>query len=139
MDDAVPAGAAVAARALSQLGELVGEVRYLDAGRRAVEAFAGQIAAQPSAHAAMVSAAMELESPRVQVILRGDAGTIGAWREAIAAAPSAPAVYAIPADAEGLPEGLAAMPAAGKAVAYVCRAGTCSPPLGELQVVLRNL
>ncbi len=139
MDDATPAGAAVAASALYRLGELCGDLRYMEQARRALEALGGQIAAQPSAHAAMIGAALEVDGGLTQVILRGEPEHLAEWRTAIAATQARPAVYAIPASATDLPAYIAAMPCAGPVAAYVCRAGRCSPPVAELEAVLRQL
>ncbi|MDP1651486.1 MAG: thioredoxin domain-containing protein [Rhodocyclaceae bacterium] len=47
-DNALPAGNGVAALALQRLGQMLGEVRYLDAARRTLEAFRPQLDLQPS-------------------------------------------------------------------------------------------
>ena len=55
-DAALPAGNAVAAAALMQLGDLLDETRYRQAGVRTLQYFASQLARQPAGCAALVSA-----------------------------------------------------------------------------------
>jgi uncharacterized protein len=61
-DNALPAGNGVAALALQRLGQRLGEVRYLDAARRTVEAFWPQIERQPAGCATLLQALEEILS-----------------------------------------------------------------------------
>ncbi len=55
-DNAQPAGNGMAALALQRLGHLLGEVRYLEAARRTIEAFWSQFERQPAGFASLLSA-----------------------------------------------------------------------------------
>ncbi len=139
-DNATPSGNGVAARALATLGPLAGEVRYIDAARRAVELFAADIARSPGGHATLIEAAAIVDAPPTFVLLEGDAETCAQWQREIAAR-YRPDVHALDlSQARGLPPALAKgpVPAAG-AVAYVCKGTTCLPPATSLSAALEAL
>ena len=62
-DEAVPAGNAIAAQALTRLGLLLGETRYLDAAARTLRAAWAPLQHYPHAHAAMLVALEEHLDP----------------------------------------------------------------------------
>jgi hypothetical protein len=133
LDDATPSGNGVAAQALARLGWLTGETRYLDAAEAAIRAGFASLARAPEAHSALLNALDEYLEPVEIVVIRGDAAGVAAWQEGLARdyAPRR-MVLAIPADAAGLPEALAAKMPRDRTVAYVCRGPVCSEPLAEL-------
>jgi uncharacterized protein YyaL (SSP411 family) len=136
-DEAVPAGNAVAARGLLHLGLLLGETRYLDAASRTLRAAWPALDRVPHAHAAMLIALEEhLDLPTL-VIIRGGGAEMAEWREEFAKlyAPKR-IVFAIPNDAEGLPESLAAKVGGADTLAYVCRGMTCSEPMRSLSALV---
>ncbi|WP_126447035.1 thioredoxin domain-containing protein [Sulfuricystis multivorans] len=55
-DNALPSGNGIAARALHELGELVGDAHYLAAARRTLQAFAAPMQAQPAGCATLIMA-----------------------------------------------------------------------------------
>jgi uncharacterized protein YyaL (SSP411 family) len=132
-DDATPGGNGVAATALARLGWLLGEARYLDAAEATLRAGWDSLSRAPQAHTSLLHALEEFLDPVEIVVIRGDAATIAEWSHALAAiyAPRR-MVLAIPADAGGLPEALAAKAARGAVVAYVCRGPQCSQPFTGL-------
>jgi hypothetical protein len=132
-DDATPAGNGVAASVLLRLGYLLGETRYLTAAERALRAAWPALERHPHAHISLLRALEELLRPPTIVILRGVPVAIEGWRRELSKvyAPEQ-LVLAIPADATGLPSGLADKAPRGDAVAYVCRGNTCSAPLDSL-------
>ncbi|MBT8145033.1 MAG: thioredoxin domain-containing protein, partial [Gammaproteobacteria bacterium] len=68
-DDATPNGNGTAIRALTRLGYLLGENRYLDAAERALRAAWAGMRQTPSAHATMISALNEfIDPPEIMVI-----------------------------------------------------------------------
>ena len=72
-DEAVPAGNAIAAQALTRLGLLLGETRYLDAAARTLRAAWAPLQHYPHAHAAMLVALASTSTRRNMVIIRGRA------------------------------------------------------------------
>ncbi|MGQ0430742.1 MAG: thioredoxin domain-containing protein, partial [Gammaproteobacteria bacterium] len=132
-DDATPSGNGVATSTLARLGWLLGETRYLDAAEATLRAGWDSLSRAPQAHTAMLTALEEFLDPVEIVVIRGEAATIAAWSRALAAiyAPRR-MVIAIPSDAPGLPDALAAKAPRGPAVAYVCRGPVCSEPVTSL-------
>jgi uncharacterized protein YyaL (SSP411 family) len=139
-DDAIPAGNAIAARALLRLGFLLGEPRYLEAAERTLRAAWPAVQKYPDAHASMLFALEDYLHPPQIVILRGDAAAIGPWQRELNAV-FAPRrwILAIAADATGLPDAIASKPAAAGPIAYVCRGTQCTAPIGSLAELTREL
>ncbi|MCC6301203.1 MAG: thioredoxin domain-containing protein [Gammaproteobacteria bacterium] len=129
-DDALPAGNAVAARALGRLGHLLGETRYLDAAERTLRAAWPQLAELPYAHNAMLDALEEYLAPPRLALIRAGAGERAEWlRVARSTGDPRLLAFAIPPDAGALPGVLAARGGEGSgATAYVCRGTSCSAP-----------
>ena len=139
-DEAIPAGNAVAARALLRLGYLLGEPRYLAAAERTLRAAWPAMRKYPEGHASMLLALEEyLTAPQI-VIVRGAAAAIRPWQHELNAV-FAPRCWtlAVPADAAGLPPALATKPAADLPIAYVCRGPQCSAPISSLSALLAEL
>jgi uncharacterized protein len=136
-DEAVPAGNAIAAQALTRLGLLLGETRYLDASARTLRAAWAPLQHYPHAHASMLVALAEHLDPPQQVIIRGSRDEAAGWRDTLAKKYSPMRqVFAIEAQAQGLPEMLAAKRAMDATVAYVCRGTVCSEPIRALAALL---
>jgi uncharacterized protein YyaL (SSP411 family) len=139
-DEATPAGNGVAARVLLRLGCLIGEPRYLAAAERALRAAWPSMLAAPEAHAALLDALEEYLTPTEVVVLRGPATVVEPWRTELARlyAPKR-FVVAIPTEATGLPEALAAKPASAAGVAYVCAGTRCDAPIESFGLLVRRL
>ncbi|HEV7985727.1 MAG TPA: thioredoxin domain-containing protein [Steroidobacteraceae bacterium] len=139
-DESVPAGNAVAARALLRLGYLLGEPRYLVAAERALRAAWPELHANPESQASMLQALQEYLEPPQIVLLRGRPGAIEPWQTALNAV-YAPCRWtvAIAAGIAGLPEAIAAKQAGDSALAYVCRGSVCGMPIDSLTALLREL
>ncbi|MGE0581317.1 MAG: thioredoxin domain-containing protein [Steroidobacteraceae bacterium] len=139
-DDATPCGNGVAATVLQRMGYLLGEPRWLVAAERTLRAGWSGLSRQPQAHASMLTALEEYLSAPEVVILRGEPQEIGRWQRELARLYAPRRItLAIPAGATGLPAALADKPARGRAVAYLCRGNTCSAPIDDLSVLVRNL
>jgi uncharacterized protein YyaL (SSP411 family) len=128
-DNALPAGNGVAARALQRLGHLLGEVRYLDAARRAIELFMPQLARQAGGCASLVAALEEALVPPAVVVLRGPAEELADWRRRLAARRGA-LILALPNGSAGLPPALA-KPETPHVNAWVCRGVNCLAPVAK--------
>jgi uncharacterized protein YyaL (SSP411 family) len=139
-DDSVPSGNAIAASALTRMGLLLGEVRYLDAAERTLKAAWRHIEEYPQAHMSCLNALEDFLAPLQILIIRADAETAQRWIDQLKGL-YAPLrlMFAIPSDAANLPEALAAKRAQAAPVAYLCRGMTCSAPMDNLQEVSRHL
>ncbi len=136
-DNATPSGNGIAARALARLSGLAGDVRYLEAARRAVDRFAGAIADSPGGFSTLLEAAAELDRPPPLAVIVPASSASGhaealAWRDALRRRYRPGLAVFVVAAAEA-PPGLSkgAAPAAG-ARAWVCRGMTCLPPVDTL-------
>ncbi len=139
-DDATPSGNGVAATVLVRMGYLLGEPRWLEAAERTLRAGWSGVSRQPQAHASMLTALEEyLAAPEI-VILRGEPAQIERWQQELARLYAPRRItLTIASDAVGLPAALADKPARGRAVAYLCRGNTCSAPIDDLSVLVRDL
>jgi hypothetical protein len=139
-DEAIPAGNAIAARALLRLGYLLGEPRYLQAAERTLRAAWPALLKYPEGHASMLPALEDYLYPPQIVILRGAASAIQPWlRELNAVFAPRRWTLAVPADATGLPQAIASKPAKEGALAYVCRGTQCTAPISSLDALLHEL
>jgi uncharacterized protein YyaL (SSP411 family) len=139
-DDATPAGNGVAARLLLRLGYLLAEPRYLDAAERTLRAAWSLIERYPHAHASLLMALDEYTEPPAVVVLRGADSDLAVWRaELDKVFDPRRLVFAVAADAEGLPAALADKRPQPGTVAYLCRGTTCSAPLRSLGELVRAL
>jgi uncharacterized protein YyaL (SSP411 family) len=140
LDDATPAGNAVAARGLQRLGWLLGEPRYLTAAERTLRAAWPSLSTAPLGQVHMAGALEEYLRPHVFVILRGEENHIALWRGELQRIwrPRV-SVVAIPDSITSLPPALAAKPPRGAATAYVCRGSVCAAPADDLPALLRTL
>ncbi|MDY0067293.1 MAG: hypothetical protein RBS02_13000, partial [Steroidobacteraceae bacterium] len=139
-DEALPAGAAVAAQSLGRLGLLLGETRLLDAAARALRAGWKSLQRHPQAHCSLLIALEEhLEPPEI-VIIRGPQHEVAEWRDELAKlyCPGR-LVFAIANDAADLPPTLEDKKPLASTAAYICRGMTCSAPVRSLAAAIAVL
>ncbi len=143
-DESLPSGNALAARALLQLGYLLGDTRYLAAGERTLRAAWAALQRYPEGHASLLQALEEyLDPPRI-IVLRGPGAALDSWRVQLEALPSPRRwTLAVPAGLSDLPAALASKTPGGSAgeavVAYICQGLTCSAAIGSLEQLLQQL
>ncbi len=139
-DDSRPNGNAVAATVLARLGVLLSHVGYLDAAEATLARAAPLLSRAPDAHMSFGNALEDfLVSTRI-VIVRGPAAEAARWaRELQRVYAPTRMIFAIPDDAAGLPDALAARRPGPATVAYVCAGMTASPPLDTLEAVADRL
>ena len=140
-DDAIPSGNGAAVRALSQLGHLLGNSRYLQSAEKTLRLFAASLDKAPSVHGAL-SLALQTFSPENQtVIIRGKDADTAPWRDLCRRhdhyhdhdryRPETQ-TFIIPPATPDLPQALALRKAQRGVVAYVCRGTKCSAALTSL-------
>jgi uncharacterized protein YyaL (SSP411 family) len=136
-DESLPAGNALAAHALSKLGWLLGETRYLDAAANTLRAASVAVDRFPHAHCGLLMALEDFLDPPTIAVVRGNAAESDEWRNELTKlyAPKR-LVFAIPDSAENLPQGLADKAVREETVAYICRGMTCSEPVRSLSALI---
>ncbi len=141
VDDAVPAGNGVAARALGRLGHALGNSAYLDAAAGTLKSSWSELSDVPYAHDTLLTALEEQLSPPQTIVIRGSGTGLAAWHQAaLEGYVPRRLVFAIPNDAEGLPSGLAGCaPANSGCVAYCCSGTQCEPPIESLEALRARL
>lgn len=128
MDESLPSGNGVAARALLALGHLLGDTRYLDAAERTLRAAWPTLAAFPHACCTLLLALDEFLHPRTRIVLRADAADATRWHESLATWANAD-IYRIPSDAGSLPGILSAQAHHAGGTAWICHGTHCLPPV----------
>ncbi|MEO5621843.1 MAG: thioredoxin domain-containing protein [Dokdonella sp.] len=131
MDESLPSGNGVAARALLKLGHLLGETRYLDAAERCLSAAWPTLKGFPHACCTLLLALDEFLQPPTHIVIRiADGNESLSWQDALHdLAPNVADIYRIPADATALPGILDVQTYRTGGVAYICRGTQCLPPL----------
>ncbi|HEY6941232.1 thioredoxin domain-containing protein [Dokdonella sp.] len=131
LDESLPAGNGVAARALLAIGHLLGEPAWLAAAERCLRAGWSTLAELPEAACSLLLALGEHLEPRTVVVLHADGHEAGRWHDALVLAASRRAdVYRIPPSA-ARPGTLGAQRHAAGGLAYVCRGTACLPPIAD--------
>lgn len=131
-DEAMPSANGVAAFALSRLGHLCGDIRYLDAAEKTIKAAWPAIMRLPYIHDSLLIAADEqLHPPRLIVVRSNDKKGLPGLQQF---KPKRMLVI-IPTDEVNLPGVLAQMVPTGDFTAYVCEGLSCSAPLTDPQAV----
>ncbi len=137
-DGAIPSGNGVAAIALQRLGHLLGEVRYLEAARRTLDAFWPQLSYSSGGCATLLSALEEALAPPTLIILRGPTAGLPDWQRRMARYRSV-ITLTLPNETPGLPPALA-KPETPVVNAWVCQGVKCLVPMAnfaELEEILQ--
>ncbi|MEO5624595.1 MAG: hypothetical protein ABIQ70_01135, partial [Dokdonella sp.] len=140
MDDSLPSGNGVGARALLKLGHLLGESRYIDAAERCLRAAWPMLMDIPHACCALLLALDEYLQPADHLVVRHrESPDMDAWvRAGEAHRQHGADVYFIPQDVSGL-RGVLAAPADDAITAFLCRGTSCGPPIVQLDTFERAL
>jgi len=134
MDDAMPSANAVAALALVRLGRLTGNKLLEEKGRQTVRAFQGDMEQRPAAFTALLSAMDFMESSPVEIVLSGpqDDKEYQNMLETLYRdyrPNQTVVVYRGEATAKWIPWAEGRGPVSNQPTAYVCKKGTCHPPV----------
>ena len=140
-DEALPAGNGVLARVLRQLGNLMGNERYVEAAERTLRWTANHLAQAPSSFSSMMSALEDHIYPPELVLITGPAATLSDWQAATRTGYTPwRASFAIPNDVPTFPPPLrppylprvTSTAERERPVAYVCSGMSCSLPIRDL-------
>ncbi len=82
-DNATPSGNGVAALALTRLGHLLGETRYLRAAEATVTLFYPSMTQHPAGFATLCTVLAEVLEPTQTVVLRGPSQPLREWQQAL--------------------------------------------------------
>jgi len=135
MDESLPAGNGVAARALLKLGHLLGEVRYLDAAERTLRAGWPTLSQYPEGCCSLLLALDEFLDPRTRVVIRhDDAPAAAQWRADVRRLDANADVYVIEASA-AVPSTLPPASSTSSVTAFVCRGMTCLPGIRDREAL----
>jgi uncharacterized protein YyaL (SSP411 family) len=138
-DNATPSGNGIAAGALVALGHLCAELRYVEAGDRALRLFAPALAQSPGGFSTLLAALEEMMVPPATVLLAGDRHVCRSWQRALERTLRPPVRIFNVAGIALAPElARGPVPTEG-AVAWICRGTQCLPPLASLREVEREL
>ncbi len=134
MDDAMPSANAVAALALLRLGRLTGSKLFEEKGRQTVRAFEGDMEQRSAAFTALLSAMDFMESSPVEIVLSGleDDKEFQKMLETVYRdyRPNQLAVvYQGEETIKWIPWAKGRGPVSNRPTAYVCKEGTCHPPV----------
>jgi len=133
IDESMPSGNGIAADALHRLGQLTGDLHYLDAAEKTLRGAGTVIEQYPSAHGAMLCALQTWLQGLELIVLRGEQSALAPWREKLNAVYRPQRmVMAIPPDAVDLPQALLEKKSEGEAIAYRCTGQQCQAPIREL-------
>lgn len=143
-DEAMPSANAVAALALLRLGRLTGNRSFEEKGRKTVQAFQGDMVKRPAAFTGLLSAMDFMESSPVEVVLSGPPEDkeyqnmletlYRDYRPNLLAV-----VYQGEEMAKEIPWAGGRGPVKGQPTAYVCKEGTCHPPVHTAQALVHLL
>lgn len=138
-DNATPSGNGVAALALTRLGHLLGETRYLRAAEATVNLFYPAMAQHPAGFATLCTALAEVLEPTQTVVLRGPRLPLREWQQALSRLYLPDTLtLALDSAVQSLPDVLD-KPAGAGVNAYLCRGVNCLAPVRDLDELLGNL
>src|SRR3990167_8240310 len=129
-DEAMPSGNGVAVRIFLILGYLLGESRYLDAAEKTLQAASSSISQFPISHCSLLLGLKDYLDPPPIIIIRGTANEWSSWQTKCQS--SRNLVFAIPNDAENLPDALSSKKPLGKICAYICQGMQCSAVIEDI-------
>jgi uncharacterized protein YyaL (SSP411 family) len=135
MDESIPSGNAIAARALQHLGTLTGNTKYREASEKTVRFAYDAVKERPVAHASFLLLLQEYLLPPTHIMLRGDQNQLDSWRDVFLQHGAEQALFfAIPNTARYFPIRIQADEIKeNRVTAYVCHGFSCSKPIKTLQ------
>ncbi len=135
LDDSIPSGNAMAAKALLGFGYLTGNIDYIDAAHKILSQLLPACVNYPTGACAM----LEAEDDRVRelevILLRGELELINRWAAKLHTEfRPRRLIFTIDSNQPDLPALIEARPALAELTAYVCRGMRCEAPLvGETE------
>lgn len=137
MDEAIPAGNAIAARCLQVLGHLLGETRYIDAAEKIIQAAWPTLAHYPAEHCELLLALNDYLNPPTIVVIRGSDDKMKAWQKLAKSTDNY--VFSIPANETELPGLLSSKIPHDKTCAYVCQGTQCKDVIEDVEMIRKDV
>jgi uncharacterized protein YyaL (SSP411 family) len=141
MDESMPAGNGVAARALLTLGHLIGETRYLNAAENTLKIAWPVLSQYPAEHSSLLLALEQWLDPFAMIIIRGDdKEEMNRWKT-FCKKQANTLVFTIPNAESSLPGVLANQKPGDKTQAFYCKGTQCLSNIHhfeELERILGN-
>jgi hypothetical protein len=138
-DNATPSGNGIAALALTRLGHVLGESRYLQAADRAVRLFHPSMLRQPGGFSTLCAALEAVLEPTRVIVLRGSRDALRPWQQTLSSRYLPDAMtLALDSASSALP-GVLNKPVDAAVNAYLCRGVICLAPIGDVQALLAEL
>ncbi len=134
-DQATPSGNGVAAKALLRLWHLTSDWRYQDAAEETLSALAPRRGEEAEGRGALLCALLAWSEDTTVVWLRGAEDRLTPWCEALPAYRPQLLVLNL-GETPGPPAAPPPRAPETAATAWVCRAGTCTPPIVNLSAFL---
>lgn len=132
MDEAIPSGNAIAAKALLTLGHLIGETRYIFAAEKTLIAAWPALLQYPAEHCSMLLVLKNFLEPPKTIIIRGSVDEMQPWAAFCKQKNMRDEVFSIPDTESNLPGALGLRKSTGKICAYVCHGMHCSTVMTSL-------
>lgn len=134
LDEAIPSGNAIAARALLVLGHLLGETRYLTAAEKTLQAAFPALHQFPAEHCGLLLALELFLKPANIIIIRGKEAEMKRWQAVCKNRNRIRnIVFAIPDTETELPALIATRKPHTETVAYVCQGTNCLPVITDFE------
>jgi uncharacterized protein YyaL (SSP411 family) len=137
MDEAIPAGNAIAARCLQVLGHLLGETRYIDAAEKIIQASWSTLAHYPAEHCELLLALNDYLNPPTLVVIRGTDDKMKAWQKLSKSTDNY--VFSIPSNETKLPGLLSSKTPRDKTCAYVCQGAQCKDVIEDVEMIRKDV
>jgi uncharacterized protein len=126
LDDSTPSGNAIAAKALSDLGYLLAEPRYLNAAEKTLRAAWTSINEAPQAALCMLEALQQIREPTPIVVIRGPLNVCEQWRcKILKDSGKNVSIYVIDDTQTILPESLTSKLSSPSGLATICIGTRC--------------
>ena len=128
MDDAIPAGNAIAALTLNRLGHLLGETRYLQSAEKSLLHFHHAMNQIPYAFCSLLDALDEHITPAIIIVIRDEIKNKEQWLSVKISRTENILLFFIPKTVSNLPGLLSNHAYEQGGIAYLCQGNTCYPP-----------
>lgn len=132
MDEAIPSGNGIAARALMMLGYLVGEERYLKAAEKTIHSTWNTLIKFPAEHCSILIALNDLLDPPYIIVIRGPEQDCKIWQQYCKLQINH-TVFTIPDHIQDLPGLLSTHKSTNKVCAYICKGTQCLALINDFE------